>query len=192
LLLAAVAQVVERSPEKAGVGGSTPSRGTINSTTYKPQNPETCSNLFQNSNSGPADVCLSLTSAEASAREFALFLKTHFAQEIARDARGFKKLVLRLIRRELPPKRGRPNNPLLDDAVRMVTEGRSVKDVLRLQVHDFERMDAYGRYLVDRGMRAAIARRLKRPLLVRKTKSEPSTNGEELASLSKSRTMATD
>jgi hypothetical protein len=27
--LAAVAQVVERSPEKAGVGGSTPSRGTI-------------------------------------------------------------------------------------------------------------------------------------------------------------------
>jgi hypothetical protein len=26
---AAVAQVVERSPEKAGVGGSTPSRGTI-------------------------------------------------------------------------------------------------------------------------------------------------------------------
>jgi hypothetical protein len=29
LLRAAVAQVVERSPEKAGVGGSTPSRGTI-------------------------------------------------------------------------------------------------------------------------------------------------------------------
>ncbi len=28
-MLAAVAQVVERSPEKAGVGGSTPSRGTI-------------------------------------------------------------------------------------------------------------------------------------------------------------------
>ncbi len=31
---AAVAQVVERSPEKAGVGGSTPSRGTFFSTTY--------------------------------------------------------------------------------------------------------------------------------------------------------------
>ena len=31
---AAVAQVVERSPEKAGVGGSTPSRGTLISTTY--------------------------------------------------------------------------------------------------------------------------------------------------------------
>jgi hypothetical protein len=30
---AAVAQVVERSPEKAGVGGSTPSRGTIFSIT---------------------------------------------------------------------------------------------------------------------------------------------------------------
>ena len=31
---AAVAQVVERSPEKAGVGGSTPSRGTIKSASY--------------------------------------------------------------------------------------------------------------------------------------------------------------
>jgi hypothetical protein len=28
-VFAAVAQVVERSPEKAGVGGSTPSRGTM-------------------------------------------------------------------------------------------------------------------------------------------------------------------
>ena len=33
MLDAAVAQVVERSPEKAGVGGSTPSRGTIFSAT---------------------------------------------------------------------------------------------------------------------------------------------------------------
>lgn len=31
-----VAQVVERSPEKAGVGGSTPSLATIESITYKP------------------------------------------------------------------------------------------------------------------------------------------------------------
>jgi hypothetical protein len=30
-----VAQVVERSPEKAGVGGSTPSLATIFSTIYK-------------------------------------------------------------------------------------------------------------------------------------------------------------
>jgi hypothetical protein len=34
---AAVAQVVERSPEKAGVGGSTPSRGTIFPSTYGQQ-----------------------------------------------------------------------------------------------------------------------------------------------------------
>ena len=30
-----VAQVVERSPEKAGVGGSTPSLATISSITYR-------------------------------------------------------------------------------------------------------------------------------------------------------------
>ena len=34
-----VAQVVERSPEKAGVGGSTPSLATMFSTTSKPRFP---------------------------------------------------------------------------------------------------------------------------------------------------------
>ena len=45
---AAVAQVVERSPEKAGVGGSTPSRGTIFSITYKPQKPDSGTTCSQN------------------------------------------------------------------------------------------------------------------------------------------------
>ena len=40
--------MVERSPEKAGVGGSTPSRGTINSTTYNPLTTESCHTLSQN------------------------------------------------------------------------------------------------------------------------------------------------
>jgi hypothetical protein len=52
-------------PEKAGVGGSTPSRGTIESTTYKSSEAKTCSNLFLNSNPGPAEVCLRLSSAKA-------------------------------------------------------------------------------------------------------------------------------
>ena len=154
--------MVERSPEKAGVGGSTPSRGTIISTTYKPQNPKTCSNLFQKSNSGPVEVCLSHTSAEAAAREFASFLRTHFAQEIARDAKAFKKCVLRWIRRELPPRRGRPNDPRIDAAVRMVQQGRSVKDVLRLQIPEFDSLDTYGGYLAEKGLRTAITRRLRR------------------------------
>ena len=42
-----VAQVVERSPEKAGVGGSTPSLATIKSITYVSRFVETCPNLSQ-------------------------------------------------------------------------------------------------------------------------------------------------
>jgi len=45
------------SPEKAGVGGLTPSLATIFSTTYKPSISQTCSILFQNLN-GHAGVCL--------------------------------------------------------------------------------------------------------------------------------------
>ena len=48
--------MVERSPEKAGVGGSTPSRGTIFSLTYNPQELKpvtTCHRI----NSGAGEVC---------------------------------------------------------------------------------------------------------------------------------------
>ena len=42
-----VAQLVERSPEKAGVGGSTPSLATMFSITYKPLIPHLRSKTFQ-------------------------------------------------------------------------------------------------------------------------------------------------
>jgi hypothetical protein len=44
--------VVERSPEKAGVGGSTPSRGTTFSSTYGYVTPSFGSIWFQNNQSG--------------------------------------------------------------------------------------------------------------------------------------------
>jgi hypothetical protein len=117
--------------------------------------------LFQNSNPGPAQVCLSYTSVEAAAREFTSLLKTKFAQDVARDAKAFKKQVLRLIRRELPPGRGRPNDPRLDYAARMVGQGKTVKYILRSQIPGFDKLDTYSRYLAEKGLRAAIARRRK-------------------------------
>jgi hypothetical protein len=118
--------------------------------------------LFHNSNPGPARVCLSNASVEAAVCDFASFLKVHFPDNITADPRAFKKIVLRLVRRELPPKRGRPNDPQIDAAVRLVQQGRSVKDVLHLQIRGFEKLDTYGRYLAEKGLRAAIARRRKR------------------------------
>jgi len=43
----------------------------------------------------------------------------------------------------------------------MVQHGRTVKDVLRAQLPGFDTLDTYGRYLAEKGLRAAIARRRK-------------------------------
>jgi hypothetical protein len=43
----------------------------------------------------------------------------------------------------------------------MVEQGKTVKDVLRLQIPDFDKLDTYGCYLAEKGLRAAIARRRK-------------------------------
>jgi len=71
----------------------------------------------------------------------------------------FKKNVIRLVRRELPPRRGRPKDPRLDAAARMVAQGKSVKDILRSQIPNFDEMDTYSRYLAEKGLRASLSRR---------------------------------
>jgi len=43
----------------------------------------------------------------------------------------------------------------------MVEQGRSVRDALRAQVPGLDAVDTYGRYLAEKGLRAAIARRRK-------------------------------
>lgn len=98
---------------------------------------------------------------DAIVRAFALRLKRDFAREIAGDPRTFKKSVVQLVRRELPPKRGRPNDPRLDAAVRMLHQGKSPKDVLRFQIANFDKLDTHGRYLAEKALRAALARRRK-------------------------------
>lgn len=80
--------------------------------------------------------------------------------KVARSPREFTKQVIHLIRRELPPRPGQPNDPRLDAAARLVQQGRTVRQVLRLQIPGFERRDAYSRYLAEKGLRAALADRL--------------------------------
>ena len=96
---------------------------------------------------------------EQTLRKFAARLRSDFADEIARDPAGFKKHVLKLIRRQLPPRPGRPNDPRIDAALIMVSQGKSLKQVLRSQVPGFDQMDTYSRYLAEKGLRTAIARR---------------------------------
>ena len=99
---------------------------------------------------------------EALTRDFTEQLRREFAQEITSDPKAFKTYLIRLVRRTLPPGRGRPNDPRIDTAMQMIEQGRTIKEVLRSQIRDFEKLDTYGRYLAEKGLRAAIARRRKR------------------------------
>jgi len=105
--------------------------------------------LFHNVNPGPAGVCLRITSVETAVRDFTSFPKLHFADNLTADPKAFKKIVIRLVRRGLPPKRGRPNDPQIDAAVRLVLQGKTVKDVLQQEVRGFEALDTYGRCLAE-------------------------------------------
>src|SRR5258708_5068764 len=89
---------------------------------------------------------------EQTVRKFASRLRSDFAEEITRDPAGFRKQVIRLMRRELPPRPGRPNDPRVDVALVMISQGKSVKQVLRRQIPGFDQMDTYSRYLAEKGL----------------------------------------
>src|SRR5437879_3907850 len=96
------------------------------------------------------DCPQALKSLQSVTHEFTHQLRRDFAQEISRDPRNFKKRVLALVRCDLPLRPGRPKNPRLDAAFQLVKQGRSIKDVLGLQIPGFVEMDAYGRYLAGK------------------------------------------
>ncbi len=88
--------MADYSPEKAGVGGSTPSLATIDSTTYEPSKQQLRSKTFQSR----AGVCLnsdSVNRLEALTHDFIQKIHLEFAQSISSDPKTFKKSLLRLI-----------------------------------------------------------------------------------------------
>ena len=103
-----------------------------------------------------------MKSLEVAARDFTTCLKRDFGEEIARGPRDFKKQVLRLIRRQLPPRQGRPRSPQIEAAVAMLRQGKTARQVLHEQVRGFDQLDTYGRYLAEKALRQAVARRRRR------------------------------
>lgn len=99
---------------------------------------------------------------ETLARDFAAQVRRDCADELERDSKALRADVLRLVRRELPLRRGRPNDPRIDAAVRLLEQGKSIKEVLRLQTRNFDKVDTYGRYLAEKGLQTAVSRRRKR------------------------------
>ena len=83
---------------------------------------------------------------------------------IRSNPRSFRADLQALIRAEFPLRRGRPPDPQLDEAYRMVTEqGKSVSQVARKQFQGWDRRDPYEQYLILRGLRQAVNRRKPRP-----------------------------
>ncbi len=82
-----------------------------------------------------------------------------FAQAIHADPAGFRSDLERAIRGQFPMRRGRPMDPQVDAACRMVREGKSVPEVLRSQIPGWDSLDTYTRYLLAKGLRQAVARR---------------------------------
>jgi hypothetical protein len=104
---------------------------------------------------GPARRKLAALTAE-----FASGLKADpdLTPALVENPLAFRSELERLVRSQFRLKRGR--DPRLDAACRMVKEqGRTVPEVLRLQVKNFENLDAYTRYLAAKGLRQAVARR---------------------------------
>jgi hypothetical protein len=118
--------------------------------------------MLRSSSAGLAPAQLegaTLRSLEDAAHDFAARLRRDFSQEIARNPHDFKKLLLRLIRQELPPRRGRPSNPQIDAALAMLHQGKTVRDILRTQIQGFDQLDTYGCMLAEKALRQALARR---------------------------------
>ena len=99
---------------------------------------------------------------EALVRDFVARVRRDCGEELERDPKALRAAALRLVRRELPLRRGRPNNPRIDAAVQMLEQGKSIKEILRLQTRNFDKVDTYGRYLAEKGLRTAVTRRRKR------------------------------
>jgi hypothetical protein len=127
-----------------------------------PQNPQTTAVDITAVHPVPHSQAHLAERLDAITRTFAEQVRTECAGELTRDPKALRAAVLQLVRRELPLRRGRPNDPRIDAAVRMREQGKSIKEILRLQTRNFDKVDTYGRYLAEKGLRTAVTRRRKR------------------------------
>jgi len=65
-------------------------------------------------------------------KRFAKRLRRVYAKEISSDPRTFKKSVVEILRRHLPPFAGRPTEEAITMAAALRTEGREWREIYRL------------------------------------------------------------
>ena len=96
---------------------------------------------------------------ERLARRFSERLKCHFAEEIRQDPRSFKKRVVTLVRRALPPFGGRPPENAIDRAIELRKLGQRWKEVYAQVIPDHAHLDSAARCRAESNLRAALRSR---------------------------------
>lgn len=114
----------------------------------------------------------------ATAAVYARMLRRKFADDIKADLNGFRSDLLRVIAGEFPLRRGRPTDPLVDDACEKVEGGMPYTDVLRGQIPNYDALDPYHQYLLAKGLRMAVSRRRPKPRKGRRIKACKRTEDE--------------
>lgn len=90
---------------------------------------------------------------------FASLLKIHFANLISEDPTEFKKVVLHLVRRELPPGRGRPCDDAVTRASDLLATGKPWQKIYPSCIPDFKYLDPASRQVAQSRLRCAVRSR---------------------------------
>ena len=93
-------------------------------------------------------------------REFARRLKRLFPEEIAQDPRGFKRTVVHLLKRNLPPGPGRTPLETITKAIQLRGLGRPWPDVYCACIPGYEALGKADRYLATSNLRGGLRSRL--------------------------------
>jgi hypothetical protein len=91
---------------------------------------------------------------------FAAELKRRFEEQIARDARGFKKTLLSTLKRMLPPGPGRLPVAAITKAIQMRKLGRTWKDIYPATIPNYSELGRAERHLAESNLRAACRSRV--------------------------------
>lgn len=96
---------------------------------------------------------------EQAVKRFALRLRREHAQEVRVDAKGFKKRVCELVRRNLPPFTGRPTEASITAAAELRKQNRQWKEIYPLVIFGHATLEPPVRRQAESNLRAALRSR---------------------------------
>lgn len=119
---------------------------------------------------------------ESDTRRFIARLKHKYSADIDRDAKGFKKCVVHLVRRGLPPLAGRPNEAAITLADELRKKGLEWKAIYAQCIPNHADLPPADRRIAENNLRAA---RRSRKSAARRRRKSVRSNPADANNLSK-------